>query len=108
MQHLEIKIADREGISIPIGQQGKIWARSYPIMVIQREKKKRKCHQVGIEQVMKMVIFTLLDVEKKNIIRGGGNTYPIEIENTIVEHPSVAKAQVFSIPEQRYGEEVCA
>jgi fatty-acyl-CoA synthase len=41
------------------------------------------------------------------IIRGGINIYPIEIENAIVEHPSVAEAQVFSIPDERYGEEVC-
>ena len=45
--------------------------------------------------------------EKEMIIRGGVNIYPIEIENTIVEHPSVAEAQVFSIPDERYGEEVC-
>ena len=33
---------------------------------------------------------------------------PVEVENTIIEHPNVAEAQVFSIPDERYGEEVCA
>ncbi len=46
--------------------------------------------------------------QKEMIIRGGVNIYPIEIENAIIEHPSVAEAQVFSIPDTRYGEEVCA
>ncbi|CAF1395882.1 unnamed protein product [Rotaria sordida] len=42
------------------------------------------------------------------IIRGGVNIYPVEIEKVIVEHPSVAEAQVFSIPDERHDEEVCA
>jgi fatty-acyl-CoA synthase len=42
------------------------------------------------------------------IIRGGLNIYPIEIENTIIEYPSVSETQVFSVPDQCYGEEVCA
>jgi fatty-acyl-CoA synthase len=46
--------------------------------------------------------------QKEIIIRGGVNIYPVEVENTIAEHPHVLDAQVFSIPEERYGEEVCA
>ncbi|CAF4072152.1 unnamed protein product, partial [Rotaria sp. Silwood2] len=46
--------------------------------------------------------------QKEMIIRGGINIYPTEVENTIMEHPSVAEVQVFSIPDERYGEEVCA
>ncbi|CAF4859258.1 unnamed protein product, partial [Rotaria magnacalcarata] len=46
--------------------------------------------------------------QKEVIIRGGANIYPNEIEKTIIEHPSVAEAQVFSIPDERYGEEICA
>ena len=42
------------------------------------------------------------------IIRGGVNIYPMEIENALIEHPSIGEAQVFSIPDTRYGEEVCA
>ena len=33
MQRLEIKVADKDGNAVPIGQQGEIWARGYPIMV---------------------------------------------------------------------------
>ena len=50
----------------------------------------------------------MLDEKKEMIIRGGVNIYPIEVENTIIEHPSVAEAQVFGIPDKRLGEEVCA
>lgn len=56
------------------------------------------------------VFLLCLDIgrQKEMIIRGGVNIYPIEIERAIGEHPSVSEAQVFSIPDLRHGEEVCA
>ncbi len=46
--------------------------------------------------------------QKEMIIVGGINVYPVEIENFLLEHPDIAEAQVFGIPDQRYGEVVCA
>lgn len=45
---------------------------------------------------------------KELIIVGGINVYPVEIENFLLEHPDIAQAQVFSVPDERYGEVVCA
>lgn len=45
---------------------------------------------------------------KEMIIVGGINVYPVEIENLLLEHPDIGEAQVFGIPDQRYGEIVCA
>ncbi|HET9731161.1 MAG TPA: class I adenylate-forming enzyme family protein [Acidimicrobiales bacterium] len=42
------------------------------------------------------------------IIRGGENIYPIEIENRLVEHPSVAEAAVVGVPDRILGERVRA
>lgn len=42
------------------------------------------------------------------IIRGGENVYPIEIENRLVEHPSVAEAAVIGVPDRVLGEQVKA
>lgn len=42
------------------------------------------------------------------IIRGGENVYPAEIENTLVQHPAVAEAAVFALPDAYYGEIVGA
>jgi fatty-acyl-CoA synthase len=42
------------------------------------------------------------------IIRGGENTSPREIEEFLYRHPKVQEAQVFGIPDARYGEVVCA
>jgi fatty-acyl-CoA synthase len=42
------------------------------------------------------------------LIRGGENVYPREIEEHLFQHPAVAIAQVFGVPDPKYGEEVCA
>jgi fatty-acyl-CoA synthase len=45
--------------------------------------------------------------QKEMIIVGGINVYPVEVENFLLEHPSIAEAQVFGIPDERYGEVAC-
>jgi fatty-acyl-CoA synthase len=46
--------------------------------------------------------------EKELVIVGGLNVYPVEIENLLLEHPNIGEAQIFGIPDERYGEVVCA
>lgn len=50
----------------------------------------------------------LVDRKKFMIITGGYNVYPIEVENEIVEHPSVSEACVFGIPDEKWGEAIHA
>jgi fatty-acyl-CoA synthase len=45
---------------------------------------------------------------KDVIIRGGENIYPREIEEFLYAHPQVADVQVVGVPDQCFGEEVCA
>lgn len=45
---------------------------------------------------------------KDMIIRGGENIYPAEVESFIATHPAVADVAVFGIPDDHYGERVCA
>ncbi|HKI35598.1 MAG TPA: AMP-binding protein [Gemmataceae bacterium] len=45
---------------------------------------------------------------KDMIIRGGENVYPREIEEYLHTHPAVLDVQVVGLPDERYGEEVCA
>ena len=46
--------------------------------------------------------------QKEMVIVGGLNVYPVEVENLLLEHPNIGDAQVFGIPDERYGEVVCA
>ena len=45
---------------------------------------------------------------KDLVIRGGENIYPLEIENLLYKMPKVADVQVVGVPDERYGEELCA
>lgn len=46
--------------------------------------------------------------QKEMVIVGGINVYPMEVENFLLEHPSIGEAQVFGVPDKRYGEVLCA
>ena len=41
---------------------------------------------------------------KDMIIRGGENHFPVEIENALLEHPSVAEVAVVGLPDPKWGE----
>jgi long-chain acyl-CoA synthetase len=50
----------------------------------------------------------LADRAANMIISGGVNIYPAEIEQVLIEHPAVADAAVFGIPDEEWGESVKA
>jgi acyl-CoA synthetase (AMP-forming)/AMP-acid ligase II len=53
-------------------------------------------------------LFTLVDRKSDVIISGGENIYPKEVEAVLGEHPAVREVAVFGIPDERFGEAVCA
>jgi acyl-CoA synthetase (AMP-forming)/AMP-acid ligase II len=50
----------------------------------------------------------LVDRAKDMVLRGGENVYSNEVETAIYKHPDVAECAVFSVPDERLGEEVGA
>jgi fatty-acyl-CoA synthase len=45
---------------------------------------------------------------KDMVIRGGENIYPREIEEFLFTHPAIEQAAVVGVPDEKYGEELCA
>jgi len=45
---------------------------------------------------------------KDMIIRGGENVYPREIEEFLFRHPKVTDVTVVGVPDDRFGEVICA
>ena len=45
---------------------------------------------------------------KDMVIRGGENVYPREIEEFLYTHDAIADVQVVGVPDENYGEELCA
>lgn len=48
------------------------------------------------------------DRVKDMIISGGENIYPAEVENVLMQHPSVEDGAVFAVPDEKWGEAVKA
>jgi long-chain acyl-CoA synthetase len=50
----------------------------------------------------------LCDRKRDMVISGGVNIYPAEIENVLIGMPGVHDCAVFGIPDQEFGERLCA
>ena len=50
----------------------------------------------------------LKDRKKDMIISGGENIYPAEVENALIDHPSIAEVSVIGVPDKKWGEAVKA
>jgi fatty-acyl-CoA synthase len=51
---------------------------------------------------------TLVDRKKDMVISGGENVYSAEVEDVLFAHPAVAEAAIIGVPDERWGEAVCA
>jgi fatty-acyl-CoA synthase len=115
--HAEVKIVDEHGRIVPVGVQGELCTRGYLVMRGYWEDDERTREAIDAAGWMRTGDLATLDAEgfcnivgrvKDMLIRGGENVYPREIEEFLYTHPKVQAAQVFGVPDARYGEEVCA
>ncbi len=115
--HVEVKIVDGEGRTVPRGTPGELLTRGYSVMLGYWNDRKRTREAVDAEGWMHTGDLATLDDAgharivgriKDMLIRGGENIYPREIEEWLFQHPAVAEVQVFGVPDPRWGEEVCA
>jgi fatty-acyl-CoA synthase len=115
--HLEIKIVDEHGRTVPVGQKGDICARGYAVMQGYWEDPERTAETIDGEGWLHSGDLGVMDEEgyvavvgrlKDMIIRGGENIYPREIEEFLFTHPDIQDAKVIGVPDEKYGEAVCA
>jgi acyl-CoA synthetase (AMP-forming)/AMP-acid ligase II len=66
------------------------------------------CHTGDIGVVDEEGLLHLVDRKKDVIISGGENVYSVEVEEAVLSHPAVAACAVVGVPDQRWGEAVCA
>ncbi|WP_321796651.1 AMP-binding protein [Caballeronia sp. J97] len=114
--HLEVKIVDPSGNIVPVGETGELCTRGYSVMKGYWGDD-AKTREAIVDGWMHTGDLATLDSEgycnivgrlKDMLIRGGENIYPREIEEFLFRHPKVQSVQVFGVPDQKYGEEVCA
>jgi fatty-acyl-CoA synthase len=115
--HMEVKITDPEGRAVPLGGQGEICFRGYMVMrgywngeAETRETidPARWLHSGDLGTMDEDGYITITGRSKDMVIRGGENIYPREVEEFLFNHPAVADVQVFGVPDDRFGEELCA
>lgn len=114
--HLEVKIVDEDGRIVPVGTQGELCTRGYSVMkgYWADTEKTTESIQDGWMHTGDLAVFDLegfcsiVGRVKDMIIRGGENIYPREIEEYLMRHPKVSNVQVFGIPDEKFGEEICA
>jgi fatty-acyl-CoA synthase len=115
--HLEVKIVDPMGRVTARGEPGEICVRGYAVMRGYWNEPERTAEVIDGEGWMHTGDIGVLDNEgygnivgriKDMVIRGGENLYPREIEEFLHGHPKIAEVQVVGVPDERYGEELCA
>jgi fatty-acyl-CoA synthase len=115
--HIEVKIIDTEGRIVPRGGAGEFCTRGYCVMLGYWGDAGLTAQAIDAARWMHTGDLATMDEEgyckivgriKDMVIRGGENIYPREIEEFLYRHPKIQDVQVFGVPDQRYGEELCA
>jgi fatty-acyl-CoA synthase len=116
--HVEVKVIDPEsGLVVERGVAGELCTRGYSVMLGYWEDPERTAEAVDRAGWMHTGDLATMDDEgyvnivgrsKDMVIRGGENIYPREIEEFLYTHEDIADVQVVGVPDERYGEELCA
>ncbi|KAF1941355.1 acetyl-CoA synthetase-like protein [Clathrospora elynae] len=117
MPHARVKIVNHRNRIVPIGVRGELCITGYQVCrgywenaektaeLLVRDEQGEVWLHTGDEAVVDVDGYcTITGRFKDIIIRGGENIYPLEIEERLVAHPSIARAIVVGISHPRYVE----
>ena len=114
--HVECRVVDDAGRTLPVGQQGQLLTRGYLVMKGYWNDPEFTADAIH-DDWMHTGDLATIDAEGycqitgragDMLIRGGENVYPAEVEDLLLTHPDIAQVQVFGLPDARLGEEVAA
>jgi fatty-acyl-CoA synthase len=118
MPHIEVKVVDpATGRTVERGETGELCTRGYSVMLGYWDNPVATAEAIdangwmhtGDLAVMRDDAYAnIVGRIKDMIIRGGENVYPREIEEFLYSHADIVDVQVVGVPDERYGEELCA
>jgi fatty-acyl-CoA synthase len=118
MPHVEVKLVDPvTGLVVPRGEPGELCTRGYSVMLgywdepgktAEAIDQARWMHTGDLAVMREDGYVNIVGRIKDMVIRGGENVYPREIEEFLYTHPDIADVQVIGVPDEKYGEELCA
>jgi fatty-acyl-CoA synthase len=116
--HVECKIIDpADGAIVPRGTPGELCSRGYLVMLgywnnpdatAEAIDQARWMHTGDLAVMREDGYVNIVGRIKDMVIRGGDNLYPREIEEFLYTCPKIADVQVIGVPDDKYGEELCA
>jgi fatty-acyl-CoA synthase len=115
--HIEVKIVDGDGRIVARNVPGELCTRGYSVMLGYWENPEATAGAIDAARYMHTGDIASMDDDgyvnisgriKDMVIRGGENVYPREIEEFLYTHPAIKDVQVIGVPDERYGEELCA
>ncbi len=116
--HLEVKITDpATGLVLPRGTTGEMCTRGYSVMLGYWGEPAQTAEVIDAARWMHTGDLAVMDEAgylnivgriKDLVIRGGENVYPREVEEFLYSHPAIEDVQVVGVPDEKYGEELCA
>ena len=113
----EQKIIREDGSTAAVGETGEVCSRGYGVMQGYWGDPERTAETIDTDGWLHSGDLGEMDGQgyvkitgriKDMIIRGGENIYPREIEEYLYGHPHIQEVQVFGVPDDKYGELVCA
>ena len=113
---VEVRVADRDDLSLPPGELGEVLLRGDSVMLGYWDDPEATAatlrggwlHSGDMGVMDEDGFLTLKDRSKDVIISGGANIYPREIEEILQRHPAVLECAVVGRPHAEWGEEVVA
>ena len=114
---VEIKLVDADGRVVPIGERGEVCTRGYSVMLGYWNDEEQTSDTIDEARWLHSGDLGIMDDEgylrivgriKDMIIRGGENVYPREVEEFLYSNAKIAEVQVFGVPDEKMGEEICA
>jgi fatty-acyl-CoA synthase len=115
--HLEVKVIDAEGRIVPAGVTGELATRGYSVMRGYWGDEAKTREAIDAARWMHTGDLAVMDADgycnivgriKDLVIRGGENIYPREVEEYFYKHPKIRDVAVFGIPDEKFGEQLCA
>jgi fatty-acyl-CoA synthase len=116
--HVEVKVVDPgTGLTVPEGTPGEFCTRGYSVMLGYWDEPEKTAESIDAAGWMHTGDLATMDADgylnivgriKDMVIRGGENVYPREVEEFLYSHPAIDDVQVVGVPDERYGEELCA
>ena len=113
---VRVAIVDADGNELPQGERGEIVVRGSLVMdgyyknpEATAEATVNGWHRTGDIGYLDADNFLfIVDRAKDMIITGGFNVYSAEVEGALLAHPAVQDGAVFGLPDDKWGERVCA